>query len=93
MCIANLIIKPISAFLLYRIYKERGGNYGDLNIPGIRNIPGFGRCIVNFHHLKVEGTQIIHFELKVVSDNWSWEKNCIKKSIKAFKSTLLLELV
>lgn len=42
MCITNLIIKPISAFLLYRIYKERGGNYGDLNIPGIRNLPGFG---------------------------------------------------
>ncbi|KAL4221128.1 hypothetical protein ACF0H5_019387 [Mactra antiquata] len=42
MCITNLIIKPITAFLIYRIYRERGGSYSDFNIPGVGNLPGFG---------------------------------------------------
>lgn len=42
MAIVNLIIKPITAFLIYRIYRERGGSYSDFNIPGVGNLPGFG---------------------------------------------------
>lgn len=39
MSIVNLIFKPFSAFLLYRIFQDRGGSYDDLNIPGF---PQFG---------------------------------------------------
>ncbi|XP_060575278.1 type-1 angiotensin II receptor-associated protein-like [Ruditapes philippinarum] len=42
MAIVNLIVKPITAFLLYRIYRDRGGSYSDFNIPGVGNLPGFG---------------------------------------------------
>lgn len=34
MSIVNLILKPFTAFLLYRIFQDRGGTYDDLNIPG-----------------------------------------------------------
>jgi len=39
MSITNLIIKPFTSFVLYRLYQERGGQYGDFNFPGM---PGFG---------------------------------------------------
>ncbi|XP_069117478.1 LOW QUALITY PROTEIN: type-1 angiotensin II receptor-associated protein-like [Argopecten irradians] len=39
MSIVNLILKPFSSILLYRVFKERGGEYGNLNIPGF---PNFG---------------------------------------------------
>jgi len=42
MSVLNLILKPITAFLLFRIYKDRGGNYSDFSIPGVGNLPGFG---------------------------------------------------
>ncbi|XP_045162865.1 type-1 angiotensin II receptor-associated protein-like isoform X2 [Mercenaria mercenaria] len=42
MAIVNLIAKPITAFLIYRIYRERGGSYSDFNIPGVGSLPGFG---------------------------------------------------
>ncbi|XP_052759983.1 type-1 angiotensin II receptor-associated protein-like [Mya arenaria] len=41
MSIVNLIIKPVTAFLVYRIYRERGGSYGDFTIPGVGNLPSF----------------------------------------------------
>ncbi|KAH3824043.1 type-1 angiotensin II receptor-associated protein-like [Dreissena polymorpha] len=41
MSIVNLIIKPVTAFLIYRIYGERGGSYGDFHIPGVGNLPSF----------------------------------------------------
>jgi len=34
MCILNLLIKPLSAFLIYRILQERGGEYGGFSLPG-----------------------------------------------------------
>lgn len=40
MSILNLIIKPVTAFLLFTIYKQRGGSYSDLHLPN--SIPGFG---------------------------------------------------
>ena len=40
MSITNLIIKPITAFLVWRIYQDRGGRFGELNFPGL---PSFGR--------------------------------------------------
>lgn len=41
MCITNLLLKPLTAFLLYRIWQDRQGNAFDLpfTIPGL---PGFG---------------------------------------------------
>ncbi|XP_013393583.1 type-1 angiotensin II receptor-associated protein-like isoform X1 [Lingula anatina] len=44
MTILNLLIKPFTCFMLYRVYQERGGSMGDLNIPGLdaANFPGFG---------------------------------------------------
>lgn len=39
MSIINLLIKPFTTFVLYRIYQDRGGQYGDFNIPGM---PAFG---------------------------------------------------
>ncbi|KAL5013209.1 hypothetical protein ScPMuIL_007479 [Solemya velum] len=42
MCILNLLIKPVTAFLLFRIYQERGGESGSLNFSGVRNFPAFG---------------------------------------------------
>ncbi|XP_076087468.1 type-1 angiotensin II receptor-associated protein-like [Mytilus galloprovincialis] len=38
MCITNLIIKPVTAFFLYKVWQERQGN--TVNLPF--NIPGFG---------------------------------------------------
>ncbi|CAC5418019.1 unnamed protein product [Mytilus coruscus] len=38
MCITNLIIKPVTAFLLYTVWQERQGN--PINLPF--SIPGFG---------------------------------------------------
>ncbi|OWF41219.1 type-1 angiotensin II receptor-associated protein-like isoform X2 [Mizuhopecten yessoensis] len=40
MSIVNLIVKPFTSFLLYRIFKDRGGEYGTINIPGF---PNFGQ--------------------------------------------------
>lgn len=37
MAIVNLLIKPFTSFILYRLYQDRGGQYGDLGIPGIHN--------------------------------------------------------
>ena len=48
MSIVNLIIKPVTAILLYRIMKSRNGDIGDLNIPGINNIPAFGESVTQF---------------------------------------------
>ncbi|XP_041377228.1 type-1 angiotensin II receptor-associated protein-like [Gigantopelta aegis] len=42
MSIVNLLIKPVTGFLLFRIMKSRDGDFGDLNIPGINRIPTFG---------------------------------------------------
>ncbi|KAL3861085.1 hypothetical protein ACJMK2_007166 [Sinanodonta woodiana] len=42
MAIVNLIIKPFTAFLLFRVSQERGGNYSVINFPGVSNFPGFG---------------------------------------------------
>lgn len=39
MSIVNLILKPFTAFLLYRVFKDRGGEYGDFQVPGF---PNFG---------------------------------------------------
>ncbi|KAI0225723.1 Type-1 angiotensin II receptor-associated protein-like [Lamellibrachia satsuma] len=39
MAIVNLLFKPFSSFVLFRLYQERGGNYADLSIPGL---PDFG---------------------------------------------------
>ncbi|KAK2180113.1 hypothetical protein NP493_459g02063 [Ridgeia piscesae] len=39
MAILNLLFKPLSSFVLFRLYQERGGNYSDLSIPGL---PDFG---------------------------------------------------
>ncbi|XP_063410412.1 type-1 angiotensin II receptor-associated protein-like [Mytilus trossulus] len=49
MCIVNLILKPVTAILLYRIWQDRQGHAFDLpfNIPGI---PGMG----NQHDSKYE---------------------------------------
>ncbi|ESO84389.1 hypothetical protein LOTGIDRAFT_236341 [Lottia gigantea] len=41
MCILNLIIKPVTIFLLYRILLSRTRDYDNF-IPGIPNVPGFG---------------------------------------------------
>ena len=43
MCILNLIIKPVTAFLIFRVYRERGGTYSEFHIPGIGNLPSFDR--------------------------------------------------
>ena len=51
MSILNLIIKPVTAFLLYRIYRDRGGNYSDFAIPGVGNLPGFGGKLWSNLHL------------------------------------------
>ncbi|KAK6177757.1 hypothetical protein SNE40_015795 [Patella caerulea] len=42
MCILNLIIKPVTIFLLLRILRSRTTDYDRFNIPGVPNIPGFG---------------------------------------------------
>ena len=39
MAIVNLLIKPLSSFVLYRLHQDRGGAYGDFGIPGM---PNFG---------------------------------------------------
>ncbi|XP_061197781.1 type-1 angiotensin II receptor-associated protein-like [Saccostrea echinata] len=39
MVITNLILKPLTAFLLWRIYQDRGGRFSDFNFP---NLPQFG---------------------------------------------------
>ena len=40
MAIINLLIKPFTSFVLFKIYQHRGGSYGDLNIPGVPNFAG-----------------------------------------------------
>ncbi len=40
MAIINLLIKPFSSFVLYRIYQDRGGHYSDFGIPGMPNMGG-----------------------------------------------------
>ncbi|CAH1774271.1 unnamed protein product [Owenia fusiformis] len=40
MSIVNLIIKPITSFILYRIYQDRGGSYANFNIPGMPTFTG-----------------------------------------------------
>ncbi|KAK3578021.1 hypothetical protein CHS0354_027234 [Potamilus streckersoni] len=42
MAIVNLILKPFTAFLLFRVSQERGGNYAAISFPGVSNLPGFG---------------------------------------------------
>jgi hypothetical protein len=42
MCITNLILKPVTSFLVFRIYRARGDDTA-FNIPGIDRIPGMGR--------------------------------------------------
>ena len=42
MAIVNLIIKPFTSFVLYRMYQDRGGNYSDFGISGIPGIPNLG---------------------------------------------------
>ena len=39
MAIINLVIKPFTSFILYRMYQDRGGRYSDFGIPGL---PQFG---------------------------------------------------
>ncbi|XP_048751380.1 type-1 angiotensin II receptor-associated protein-like isoform X1 [Ostrea edulis] len=39
MTITNLILKPFTAFLMWRIYQDRGGRFSDFNFP---NMPQFG---------------------------------------------------
>ncbi|KAK7477921.1 hypothetical protein BaRGS_00030830, partial [Batillaria attramentaria] len=41
MCITNLILKPLTGFLLFRIYQSRR-NESTFTIPGISNLPGLG---------------------------------------------------
>lgn len=40
MSIVNLLLKPVSCFLLYRIYQDRGGIYDTFTIPGLSTRPG-----------------------------------------------------
>ncbi|XP_014780949.1 type-1 angiotensin II receptor-associated protein-like isoform X1 [Octopus bimaculoides] len=40
MSIVNLILKPVSCFLLYRIYQDRGGIYETFSIPGLTSHTG-----------------------------------------------------
>lgn len=35
MCILNLILRVVSIFVLLKIFRERGGHYDDLGIPGL----------------------------------------------------------
>ncbi|KAL8610007.1 hypothetical protein ACOMHN_029504 [Nucella lapillus] len=42
MAVINLILKPFSAVLLYRILKARNSEDGDFTIPGIDRLPGMG---------------------------------------------------
>ena len=42
MAIVNLIIKPFTSFVLYRMYQDRGGNYSDFGIGGIPGMPNLG---------------------------------------------------
>ena len=39
MSILNLLLRPVSSFFLYKIYQERGGQYGNFGVPGM---PNFG---------------------------------------------------
>jgi len=40
MCILNLLIKPFTGFLQYRILQERGGEYGGFSLPGGLSVSG-----------------------------------------------------
>ncbi|ELT95481.1 hypothetical protein CAPTEDRAFT_220979 [Capitella teleta] len=42
MAIVNLILKPFSSFILYRLYQDRGGQYsgGEFGIPGVSAFGG-----------------------------------------------------
>ena len=42
MAIVNLILRPFSSFVLFRISQDRGGQYSDFGIPGMPGMPGFG---------------------------------------------------
>ena len=33
MAITNLILKPFTSFVLFRIYQDRGGQYSDFRFP------------------------------------------------------------
>ncbi|XP_074654454.1 type-1 angiotensin II receptor-associated protein-like isoform X1 [Tubulanus polymorphus] len=52
MSIVNLIIKPFTCFVLYRVHQERGGTYGDLGIPGM---PNFGGHHGNYENIDRSG--------------------------------------
>lgn len=39
MAIINLLARPFTSFVLYRIYQDRGGQYADFTVPGM---PNFG---------------------------------------------------
>jgi len=40
MAVVNLLLKPFTSFVLYRLHQERGGAYGDFSIAGIPNFGG-----------------------------------------------------
>ncbi|XP_046369761.2 type-1 angiotensin II receptor-associated protein-like isoform X2 [Haliotis rufescens] len=42
MAIVDLLIKPVTGFLLFRILRSRSGEYSEFTIPGVSNFPGFG---------------------------------------------------
>ncbi|XP_064598722.1 type-1 angiotensin II receptor-associated protein-like [Liolophura sinensis] len=41
MSIVNLLIKPLTCLVTFRIYQERGGSYADINIP-VPGLQAFG---------------------------------------------------
>ncbi|XP_071109492.1 type-1 angiotensin II receptor-associated protein-like isoform X1 [Haliotis cracherodii] len=41
MAIVDLLIKPVTGFLLFRILRSRSGEYSEFTIPGVSNFPGF----------------------------------------------------
>ncbi len=45
MAIVNLLIKPFTSFVLYRLYQDRGGSYADFGIPGMPDFGAGGKCL------------------------------------------------
>ena len=43
MAILSLLLKPVSCFFVYQMYRERGGDY-NVNFGRCRRLPVFRRC-------------------------------------------------
>ncbi|KAL8610009.1 hypothetical protein ACOMHN_029510 [Nucella lapillus] len=68
MAVINLILKPFSAVLLYRILKASNSEDGDFTIPGIDRLPGMGsvgegRGGVGAHCLKARNNEDSDFTI------------------------------